>query len=184
MAVHPLTLAMDHINAHPEEWDQGVWVCGTTACIAGRIILQAGLTVLAAENAQERGTRVVRNGVMTSTYDAARDLAHLTDAEAQYLFEAFRTLTELRHDTARLAQDLAMETDAEDYTHTHHHVWTDSDGGVMITAHRRTMFEVTPTAFLSVDFPTREACYDFASDVATARGLIYTWNTNPPEVPA
>lgn len=34
---------LDHIDAHPEEWDQGVYIgktdCGTVACFAGRAIL-------------------------------------------------------------------------------------------------------------------------------------------------
>jgi hypothetical protein len=28
-------LALEQIKAHPEQWDQGVWHCGTRHCIAG-----------------------------------------------------------------------------------------------------------------------------------------------------
>lgn len=38
---------LDHINAHPESWDQNVWVaqrpeCGTAACFAGWACLLSG----------------------------------------------------------------------------------------------------------------------------------------------
>lgn len=31
--------ALAHIRAHPEEWDQAEWVCGTTACLAGHLVM-------------------------------------------------------------------------------------------------------------------------------------------------
>jgi hypothetical protein len=44
-----LQKALDHIEAHPEEWNQGSWGqtvqgCGTTACLAGHIALLDGWT--------------------------------------------------------------------------------------------------------------------------------------------
>jgi hypothetical protein len=30
---------LDYIDAHPEEWDQYWYICGTTACFAGRALL-------------------------------------------------------------------------------------------------------------------------------------------------
>lgn len=37
---------LDHIDAHPEKWSQGVWVgesdCGTVACFAGLAVLLSG----------------------------------------------------------------------------------------------------------------------------------------------
>jgi hypothetical protein len=42
-----LRKALEHITAHPEEWDQDQWaargiVCGTSCCLAGTIALQQG----------------------------------------------------------------------------------------------------------------------------------------------
>jgi hypothetical protein len=41
--------ALDHIDAHPEQWDQGIWIieseCGTVGCFAGWAVLLAGGTV-------------------------------------------------------------------------------------------------------------------------------------------
>jgi hypothetical protein len=33
---------LDHIDAHPEEWDQTDWQCGTSACFAGWAIRFSG----------------------------------------------------------------------------------------------------------------------------------------------
>jgi hypothetical protein len=35
-----LDAALAYIDAHPDEWDQSTWMCGTSACVAGRIVLQ------------------------------------------------------------------------------------------------------------------------------------------------
>jgi hypothetical protein len=43
-ALARLDAALAHIDEHPEDWDQSQWVCGTHACVAGRICLQAGIT--------------------------------------------------------------------------------------------------------------------------------------------
>lgn len=41
-----LKSALDHITAHPEEWDQEKWAektaCGTSCCLAGHAAIQAG----------------------------------------------------------------------------------------------------------------------------------------------
>lgn len=44
---------LDYIEAHPEEWDQGVWAnaCGTQACFAGRAMLLSGYTLTLKEEA-------------------------------------------------------------------------------------------------------------------------------------
>lgn len=34
--------ALDYIKAHPEEWDQSVWECGTVACFAGWVVRLSG----------------------------------------------------------------------------------------------------------------------------------------------
>lgn len=33
---------LDHIDGHPEEWDQVTWFCGTSACFAGHSLLLSG----------------------------------------------------------------------------------------------------------------------------------------------
>lgn len=81
-----LTEAMDHIEAHPEEWYQGSWIvrneCGTTACLAGRIVLQ------------QRPGRW-RQG-MSGISRLATELAGLTGGQASILFDANNTMDQLR----------------------------------------------------------------------------------------
>lgn len=36
---------LDHIDAHPESWDQTTWVCGTTACFAGWAVRLSGAEI-------------------------------------------------------------------------------------------------------------------------------------------
>lgn len=36
---------LDHIDAHPETWDQSSWVCGTTACFAGWAVRLSGAEI-------------------------------------------------------------------------------------------------------------------------------------------
>lgn len=33
---------LDHIDAHPESWDQNIWDCGTAACFAGWAVRFSG----------------------------------------------------------------------------------------------------------------------------------------------
>jgi len=33
---------LDHIDAHPESWDQRTWGCGTVACFAGWTVILSG----------------------------------------------------------------------------------------------------------------------------------------------
>jgi hypothetical protein len=37
-----LDAVVEHIDTHPEEHDQSDWICGTTACVAGRVALFSG----------------------------------------------------------------------------------------------------------------------------------------------
>lgn len=37
-----LQRTLAHIEAHPEEWNQGTWRCGTAACFAGHAAILAG----------------------------------------------------------------------------------------------------------------------------------------------
>lgn len=36
----------EYITDHPDEWDQGSWGCGTTACFGGRALLMTGRAVM------------------------------------------------------------------------------------------------------------------------------------------
>lgn len=70
---------LDHIKAHPEEWNQGVWHCGTSHCFAGLVeVFTTGEDVSS-----------------ESTWDVAEQALGLTTAEAVLLFDAYNTLADL-----------------------------------------------------------------------------------------
>jgi hypothetical protein len=52
---------LDHIDAHPEQWDQGIYIrkaeCGTAACFAGWTVLLSGAKPISGFQ-----TRVAFNG--------------------------------------------------------------------------------------------------------------------------
>jgi hypothetical protein len=82
---------MHHIDTHPEEWDQTLWFCDTTACFAGHTALISGLhvnrrlsTVFAPEDRKWRRAASV-----------AEKLLGLDSCTADRLFCAGNTLDDL-----------------------------------------------------------------------------------------
>lgn len=61
--------ALDHIDAHPEEWDQATWHCGTAACFAGHALRLSGCQL----------ERIGINGAIV-----AAGPAHLVGVEVEY----------------------------------------------------------------------------------------------------
>lgn len=74
-----------HVTEYPGEFDMRRWgyigVCGTSACLAGHTMLQAGYTIRVEQNGTD--THFIRpNGSMVELEDyEARDLLGLTDEE-------------------------------------------------------------------------------------------------------
>ena len=92
-----------YIEAHPEEWDQANWYCGTSACFAGRACLLNGHQLLPwSHNVQDYtskfktfkfyGTPLERNHIAS----VARDILGLTESQALDLFMGGNTLDALR----------------------------------------------------------------------------------------
>lgn len=175
--------AMAHIDAHPEEWNQLTWICGTTACLAGRIAIMAGAKPGYGYDQGYSITGVWYLGEAMHVSDVAEIAAGLTHAEAQYLFAPDRTRDELRQATARLTEDLAIEASATKYMADHHNTWHDTNGTVIVSAHRRTAFVVNVGGWSSIDFPDRERAYNYADDMGTARLLTFRENEDYPEAP-
>lgn len=92
-----LRKTMEHIEQHPEEWDQSFWMseCGTKACFAGWACVFSGV-------------EVVYSWARCTTADgdsagaAAQDALGLTFEDADQLFEANNTMAELRSQVDRL----------------------------------------------------------------------------------
>src|SRR5690349_14395048 len=97
-----LGVAMTHITLHPEQHDQRVWFCRTTACLAGRLALQAGAEECFLHTDTEPPCMITVDGRHLSVQEVAEESAGLTRAEGQHLFHASTTLEDMCHDTARL----------------------------------------------------------------------------------
>lgn len=46
---------LDHIDAHPDSWNQGDWWCGTTGCFAGWAVTLSGCKIDPASGQVEHG---------------------------------------------------------------------------------------------------------------------------------
>lgn len=78
-----LEAVLGDIKAHPEDHDQNTWVCGTTACFAGRTVLRHGwLPVLQSHTALVEDRHGRRSFVDTE----ARCILELTRHQAFKLF--------------------------------------------------------------------------------------------------
>jgi hypothetical protein len=89
---------MQHIDTHPEEWDQANWFCGTTACFAGHACARSGYRPLFHPDLDYTG-RVNLSGAEDGDWcwvgGVAQLVLGLTDEEAQRLFDARNTLDDL-----------------------------------------------------------------------------------------
>ena len=79
-----LATAVNRILAHPETWDQRHWHCGTTHCVAGH----CQIIGLGHEN--------------ESAGSEARELLGISASDANWLFDARRTLPEIHGFAAAL----------------------------------------------------------------------------------
>lgn len=88
---------INHILDNRNNWDQGDWYqvkpdCGTCCCFAGWVVELSG-----------KDTKSLRS--QSSVGRTARELLQINRSDADYLFDADRTLTEL-YDKCRELLDL------------------------------------------------------------------------------
>lgn len=111
-----LTATMQHIETHPEEWNQHRWRCGTAACYAGRAVLLDGGTwdtdadsadpyLVARDTDPVVETWPSLNGSghrVIHVNDRARHILGLTNEQANNLFYSANTLDDLRAQVAAI----------------------------------------------------------------------------------
>jgi len=93
-----LRKALEHITAHPEEWDQTQWAqqtsCGTACCVAGHVALMTGHEI-------DFGRVDVYSEMVTHTTtgryieDVARYELGLTSDQSRILFDEMNRLPTL-----------------------------------------------------------------------------------------
>lgn len=107
-----LRKVLDHIDAHPEEWNQAAWMtettCGTACCIAGHAIVFDGTHTLTVANDDVLvdGVSMVR-GEDGRWHDAAAivgaKVLGLTEDEAGDLFHGWNGRADVQHFAERIA---------------------------------------------------------------------------------
>lgn len=96
--------ALDHIEAHPERHEQGVWVrksvnCGTAGCIAGWVVVQEYPDAEFVQDSHDHGgsySSVALPGGVESIEQVARGLLGIDTGQGDALFASGNTLDELR----------------------------------------------------------------------------------------
>lgn len=102
-----LRKVMEHVEAHPEEWDQANWIshCGTKACFAGWALHFTGHTLTWVD--EDSVSLDGRDPYMTPSdviNTACKELG-ITQREGVRLFDSCRTMLELRE----IAEEYAGE---------------------------------------------------------------------------
>jgi hypothetical protein len=111
-----LEAVMQYIGDHPEEWDQEMWWCESTACFAGHVAARNGCHLNVTSPHPYRLRSVMTHSPcyprLTPLYDQvvddparkpitvreyARDVLGLTDEEADLLFSGSNELEDLQH---------------------------------------------------------------------------------------
>jgi len=96
---------LDQIDAHPELWDQGVWIirkngdCGTAGCFAGWACLLSGASPYF-DGDRPVTAYVMQDGVMARVEHLAEDLLGIDDGGE--LFDTANT----REDLGRLVAEI------------------------------------------------------------------------------
>jgi hypothetical protein len=122
--IERLDRALDYIERHPEQHDQGVWMrgttadgkvdCGTAACLAGWVVAQAHPDAVFVPDKLDLSPRMrhirmhsaVRIGDQVEPVaDQARKLLDINEYQAQALFSAGNDLGDLRRMRNLLAED-------------------------------------------------------------------------------
>lgn len=99
-----LLQTLAYIEEHPEEWRQGRWRCGSTACFAGHAALLAGAEWLHKKEINQATDEKVRapDGAVEWVNDYAKHVLGLTTDVAEALFHGNNTLSDLRRIVAGL----------------------------------------------------------------------------------
>jgi len=104
-----LRKALEHVTAHPDEWDQRVWWrssvesgCGTAGCLAGTVVHQAGYEIPTTFETEVDGERLrgadyafSPTGRREEISEAAQRLLGLSNAQCMRLFNPLNSLARL-----------------------------------------------------------------------------------------
>lgn len=102
--VQLLQKTLDHIKAHPEEWEQRFWRCETKYCFAGHAAIIGGAEWVVAENDPNPDNMPMWDLVTMPGSDAPREvqfaaseLLEITDRQADKLYWGSNTVEDLEY---------------------------------------------------------------------------------------
>lgn len=177
-----LSDAMALIISQPHRWNQQKWFCGSTACLAGHICLDAGAEPLYTSADDDLSGVVRYQGDTRNAGRLAQDLAGLTRWESQFLFWGGRTMPELYEAVSRLERDLALHHYISYLRHGDGGFWTDPDGLLQVARHRSTVYRLYDGRPMLTDHATRALAHEAVLTVAIARGNLTHHPSTPSEV--
>lgn len=91
---------LEYVTAHRDQWDQSYWIqrtwCGTTACLAGTVVLNEGYRPVP-ETREQRDVGLVTDsaGSVDWVDNVARKLLGLDESQAYVLFSGTNSLHRL-----------------------------------------------------------------------------------------
>lgn len=112
--IERLNRALAHIEAHPEQHDQGVWLrkvdCGTAACLAGWVVIQEYPEAGFVRDRYDIGNTYSRVDILPEgeaplVDEVASQLLGITSDQADALFDESNTIGHLRAMRDLLAAD-------------------------------------------------------------------------------
>lgn len=179
MSIADLRNALDDIAAHPEDHDQSVWICGTTACLAGRIVLRAGWQPVTKDPdyGDDAAYRVTKGDDIDFVPDVATRIIGLRAQEGAVLWDARNTLDDLHAQVMRLEADQSIYTRMSLPDDAYEHAWTDRHEQTILAAHRRTTYWRKGGCIEQKDWPTRAEALDYVLDLSIGR--LLTRHDNP-----
>jgi hypothetical protein len=105
-----LRKVLDHIDAHPDEWNQSTWgevtwasSCGTAFCVAGHALVMSGYTTRLRESSDDELDFYDSDGLRVSPSAEACFLLGLTDGEADWLFDASNSRETVQENAEEIA---------------------------------------------------------------------------------
>lgn len=172
MSIADLREALDYIHANPREHDQSVWICGTTACLAGHIVLRAGWTSRPPRDGEDDNSSYVVKGAHWGPIpEIACGIVGIREEEGSVLWRPSRSIDALEMYVRRLEADHGIYTTLYLPARAYDHAWTDYNDKVVVAVQRRTSYMRIRGTVEIKDWDSRQDALDYALDVTTGRRL-------------
>lgn len=178
MTIADLRETLEYVKTHRNEYDPSTWFSGTTADLAGHLVMRAGWTPIEdQENINIISHKITKGDKARYIHFVAAEIAGISIWEGHCLWSATATLDSLETMVRRLESDQAIYETLFAPTTAFEHAWTDARDRIVVACHRRTTYVRIGSVTEKRDWPTRQDALDYALDCAACR--IVTRHHNP-----